>query len=75
MESSVSNNVLIPSGTTGLPKAAYNDHSRFLDIIDHHCNDYDGDFFGHPRFYMGSNMATFGCGVTTEDRIYTTMPM
>jgi len=29
----------------------------------------------HSRFYMGSNMATFGCGVTTEDRIYTTMPM
>ena len=29
----------------------------------------------YPRFYMGSNMATFGCGVTTEDRIYTTMPM
>ena len=38
MEPPVSNNVLIPSGTTGLPKAAYNDHSRFLDIIDHpHC--------------------------------------
>ena len=26
----VFNNVLIPSGTTGLPKAAYNDHSRFI---------------------------------------------
>ena len=32
-------------------------------------------YVSHPRFYMGSNMATFGCGVTTEDRIYTTMPM
>ena len=63
-----------PSGTTGLPKAAYNDHSRFVHIIDHHhC--IDEDHLEHPRFYMGSNMATFGCGVTTEDRIYTTMPM
>jgi hypothetical protein len=22
------------------------------------------------RFYMGSNMATYGCGVSTEDRVY-----
>ena len=53
MESSVSNNVLIPSGTTGLPKAAYNDHSRFLDIIDHHCNDFDVDFFWSSQILYG----------------------
>lgn len=29
----------------------------------------------HSRYYMGSNMATFGCGVTTEDRVYSCLPM
>ncbi|XP_023328130.1 long-chain fatty acid transport protein 4 [Eurytemora carolleeae] len=29
----------------------------------------------HSRFYMGSNMATFGCGVQTDDRVYSALPM
>lgn len=32
-------------------------------------------FNDHSRFYMGSMMATRGCGVGTNDRVYTTMPM
>ena len=32
-------------------------------------------FNDHSRFFMGSMMATRGCGVLSTDRVYTTMPM